>query len=323
MPLTRTVAGAACIDANSNGQCDAGEQPVADVIIRSQSGAFAVSDALGQFSMSTPISDMLEMSLPSEYRSLLGQRIITLPLAAGMAVEPISLALLPAAAAPVPTAAPIVVPSLKVELPQDFARPVVNLNVDFQPLYLAIAGLAGVLLLSQLLISGVLRGMRRSYDRSFKSQEMMLADQRRQELVMQLQAPIGWCRLAEQLAADALAAPVSIDETAGILDASSQPSPKFTLAGRDGREFVFTVNPDLLKKQRLMSREDTLVKLSRVSPTSRMDVSMLWEYVMASRRLGRVTPPRQAEWYLIVRPARVPAGYQINAPKPKQLAVRR
>jgi hypothetical protein len=322
-PLTRTVTGMICIDANSNGQCDAGEQPIRDVIVRAQSGAFTLSSALGQFSIDTPVNDMLEIPLPGEYRSLSGQRAITVPLSAGMTVEPISLALLPAMAAPVPTTAGSIVPPIKIELPRDFARPIVNLNVDLQPLYIAIAGLAGVLLLSQLLISSALRAMRRSHDRSFKSQEVMLADQRKQELLMQLQAPIGWCRLAEQLAADALTEPVSIDEDAGILDASSQPAPKFTLASRDGTEFIFTIDPALLKKQRLVDKHDKVVKLSQVSSTSKMDVSMLWEYVMASRRLWRVTPPRHAEWYLIVRAGRAPAGLQIAAPKPKQLAARR
>ncbi len=323
LPLTRTVTGMVCIDANNNGQCDAGEQPVSAVIVRSQSGAFTLSSTFGQFALTVPLSDVLEVALPSEYRSLSGQRAISVPLSAGMTVEPISLALLPVAAAPVPTAAPAVIPPIQVELPKDFARPVVNLNVDFQPLYLALAGLAGVLLLSQLLITGVLRAMRRSYDKSFKAQEVMLVDQRKQDLVMRLQAPGGWHRIAEQLAADAVTEPVSIDEEAGILDACSQPAPKFTLASRDGREFIFTVNPGLLKKQRLIDRQDKVLKLSKSSPTGTMDVLMLWEYVMTSRRLWRVTPPRQSEWYLIVRAGRVPASYQIAAPKPKQLAARR
>lgn len=323
LPLTRTVVGMACVDANSNSKCDAGEQPISDVIVRSQSGAFTLSSALGQFSLAVPISDLLQISLPRDYRSLSGQTTITVPLAAGMSVEPISLVLLPAAVAPVPTAAPAVIPPIKVELPQDFTQPIVNVNFDLQPLYLAIAGLAGVLLLSQLLISGVLRAMRRSYDKSFKSQEVLIADQRKQDLTLRLQAPTGWHRLAEQLAADALTEPVSIDEDAGILDASSQPAPKFTVASRDGREFIFTIDPNLMKKQRLIDRQDKVLKLSKVSPTSIMDVAMLWEFVMTSRRLWRVTPPRQAEWYLVVRQGRVPVAYQIAAPKPKQLAARR
>lgn len=321
LPLTRTVTGMACVDANSNGQCDAGEQLVRDIIVRSQSGAFALTDALGQFSLTTPLSDVLEISLPSELRSLSGQRAISIPLTAGMTVEPILLALLPVAAALVPTSAPALIPPIKIELPQDFARPIIN--VDLQPLYLALAGLAGVLLLSQLLISGVLRAMRRSYDKSFKSQELLLIDQRKQDLSLRLQAPGGWHRVAEQLAADALAEPVAIDEEAGILDAGSQPAPKFTFASRDGREFIFTIDPDLLKKQRLIDRQDKVLKLSKTSSTSATDVTMLWEYVMASRRLWRVTPPRQSEWYLVVRQGRVPAAYQIAAPKPKQQTARR
>lgn len=324
VPLTRTVTGIACVDANSNGQCDAGEQPVRDIIVRSQSGAFTLTDALGQFAMTVPVSDLLDIALPSEYRSLSGQRAITIPLVAGMAVEPISLALLSAASAPAPTAAaPAIIPPIKVELPQDFIRPIVNVSVDLQPLYLALAALAAVLLLSQLLISGVLGGMRRAYDKSFKSQELLLTEQRKQDVAMRLQAPNGWHRMAEQLAADALAESVSIDEEAGILDASSQPAPKFTLASRDGREFIFTVDPDLLKKQRLIDRRDKVLKLSKASATGATDAAMLWEYVMASRRLWRVTPPRNLEWFLVVRPGRMPAAYQVAAPARKQLAARR
>jgi hypothetical protein len=318
VPILRTISGAACVDASNNGQCDAGEMPVTNVIVRAGSGAFALSDALGQFTLSVPMSgDQLDITLPAGFNSLSGQRTFTVPLAADQMVAPLSLALLPMP--PAPTPAPAVLPPIRVELPQDIVQPVVNLSVDLQPLYLALAGLAGVLLLSQLLITGVLRAIRGSYEKSFRHQESMLADQRRQDLALHLQAPGGWRMVAEQVAADALAEPVSIDEEAGILDACSQPAPKFTLASRDGREFIFTVNPRLLKQQRLIDRHAKVLKLSKKAVTSAIDVAMLWEYVMATRRLARVTPPRQAPWYLVIRPGRMPAGFRVAGRAPRQI----
>jgi len=261
--------------------------------------------------------------VPGEYRSLSGQRAITIPLVAGITVEPISLALQSPAALPAAIPVPTLAPPIKVELPQEVISPVVNLSVDLQPFYLALAAFAGVLALSLLLIAGTLRAMHRSYKNTFKNQEELLTDQRKQDLAMRLQTPGGWCRIAEQLAADTLAEPVSIDEEAGILDACSQPAPKFTLASRDGREFIFTIDPDLLKKQRLINRHDKVLRLSKASPSCAMDLAMLWEFVMVTRQLWRVTPPRHSNWYLIVRQGRVPAGYQVVAPKQKQLAARR
>lgn len=318
----RAIAGVACIDVNRNGLCNAGELPVKDVIVRAPSGAFVLTNALGQFALSAPVTDVLEVSLPSGYLSLAGLGAMSVPLAGVTTNEPVALALQPAAAfAPAP--APVITTPLQIQLPAELTQPIVNVRVDLQPIYLALAGIAVVLLLSQLMVTGVLRSMRRAYDRSFKRQEVMLSEQRVNDLSMRMHTQNGWHRLAEQLVADALSAPASIDEQAGILDASSLPAPKFTLASSDGSAYTFTTHPNLMKQQRLIGRGDKVMKLSRVSPTSVMDAALLWEFVMTSRRLWRVTPPRNAEWYLVVRPGRATATLGLPLPQVRQLSARR
>ena len=97
------------------------------------------------------------------------------------------------------------------------------------------------------------------------------------------------------------------------------PRPKFTLASRDGREFIFTIDPDLLKKQRLLQRGDKVVKLSRKSPHNQADMMMLWEYVQQTRRLWRLTPPANADWYIAVRGTARSNGYSIGQSRRNQL----
>ena len=91
------------------------------------------------------------------------------------------------------------------------------------------------------------------------------------------------------------------------------------MASRDGREFIFTIDPELLKKQRLLQRGDKVVKLSRRSPHNHADMMMLWEYVMQSRRLWRLTPPANADWYIAVRGTARTNPYRLGQSRRAQL----
>jgi|GEM_PF-4178113 len=301
---SRTVTGVACIDADRNGICSPDEARVPNVIIRADNGAVAATDNSGTYTIVVPPNATLDVTIPAGYKSLDGNPRVQM-----MASDRLDIALVTNAAIAIPT---IVLPTqpIKIELPANIAPSVatVKLDASLQPLLYALAGIGGVLLLSQLIVGTVLRGIRKTYQSSFEGQQAVWTDQRAQDIAYRLQNPDGWQMIAEQLVANALSEPVSIDNEAGILDATSEPAPKFTLSARDGREFIFTIDPALLKKQRLIQRGDRVVRLSRKSPHNQADMMMLWEYVQQTRRLWRLTPPASADWYIAVRgTARQPA----------------
>jgi hypothetical protein len=311
----RKVSGVACVDADRNGFCSSDEARIPNVIIRTDTGAVTATDNSGAYTIDVPANAALDVTIPEGYKSLDGNPRIQL-----MAADRLDIALVLENALPIPT---IVAPSqlpIKVELPSDFVQPNVRIDMDLRPVYYTLAAIGGVLLLSQLVISVVLRGIRKTYQKSLDSQNAALMEQRTRDVSYRMQDETGWQIVAEQLMADALAEPVSIDGEAGILDATVEPAPKFTLASRDGREFTFTIAPNLLKKQRLLQRGDKVFDISGLSPRSHADASMLWEYVMFSRRLWRVTPPSNAKWYVAVRGTRRQSRIGIETKRGKQLA---
>ncbi len=309
----RTVSGVACVDSDRNGLCSSDEARIPNVVIRVEDGSVTATDNSGAYTIAVPSNATLDVNIPAGYKSLDGNPRIQV-----IAADRIDIAL----AIDTPIALPTLVPPapIKIELPKDILRPNISLDMDLRPVYYTLAAIGAVILLSQLMVSSVLRGVRKTYQKSLDSQNMIMVEERSRNVAMRLQDDNGWQVVAEQLVADALSEPIAIDSDAGILDATTEPAPRFTVAGRDGREFTFTIDPNMLKKQRLLQRGDKVLKVSSISPRSHADVSMLWEYVLHTRRLWRVTPPSTVEWYVAVRGAKkTGTGFRVAEPKRSQL----
>jgi hypothetical protein len=99
-----------------------------------------------------------------------------------------------------------------------------------------------------------------------------------------------------------------VDGDAGILDVIVHPYLKFTILIRDGlagsgREIVFTTDPGLLRKLKLIRRGDKVVDVSKRSRAAHADAGLLWRAALAERNHEPVTPPMVAHWYLVARAA--------------------
>lgn len=119
-----------------------------------------------------------------------------------------------------------------------------------------------------------------------------------------LAQPDGWRRVLDQALADALPGAGARVGAAGVLDLSACPAPRFTVAGVDGRSYLFTTAPDALRAVGLLRRKEEAVPLdATLSPALRVEVQAVWESLAAGRLAEGQTPtlPRQAEWFLIAR----------------------
>ena len=222
------------------------------------------------------------------------------------------------AAGPAPTSIPFATPQ---PAPAPASAPAFTLG-ELTPIYLALAGLAFLLLLAMVLMATVVSGIRRTYQKSLVQQNAAMRDQRARDLTMQLQSEQGWQVVAAQIVADALAEPAAIDTNLGILNATIEPSPRFTLTTHDGREVTFTTDPQWMKKAKLVNRHDRIVDVSELTATSHTDANMLWYYILSARNMAYVTPPSYTHWFVIVREAekaRLTSGYSIRKRSMRQL----
>ncbi len=129
----------------------------------------------------------------------------------------------------------------------------------------------------------------------------MLAKQRERDVAHLLENEDGWQTLIAQVAADATATGVAIDE-AGILHATIQPTPYFNVRAVDGREFCFTVDPSKLQLAKVISKKAQLLDVTRRgSMTAAVDLQLLWGQITLQRRLANITLPRHARWFCIVK----------------------
>jgi hypothetical protein len=183
---------------------------------------------------------------------------------------------------------------------QSGPQPVVVTN-DFSPVYIALAGLGGIVLLSQLLLAGMVRSLRLSYQRANAQQDTVLQQRPGYDAGLQELARHGWQDVAAQLVADALQQPIAIDSAEGIIDATGDPCPKFTIFTCDGREVLFATDLRLLRQLKLVRRGDQVIDVSALSQTRHADTGMLWRYAMAERGQTNVAAPSIAHWFLAVR----------------------
>ena len=168
----------------------------------------------------------------------------------------------------------------------------------------AVAAVAAAVLATVAGMLSALGGIRRSYRQSLAQQDVMLRGRRVQETLNTMQSDQGWQTVASQLVADALNEPTAIDGDAGFLDVVSHPYLKFTVLtrdgiGYDGREVVFTTNPGLMKKLKLIRRGDRIMDITRRSASAHADAGLLWRAALAQRNQENVVPPSAAHWYVV------------------------
>ena len=166
-----------------------------------------------------------------------------------------------------------------------------------------VAVLAGIFLLSQLLLAAALLSLRRTLKQTVHRQDTQVSVERARDLAAMLQLHQDWQTLAEKLVANALRENIALATDRGILDVDTERSLRFTLMTRDGRTVTFTTNPRLMKKIKLIRRGDKVVNVSRISATDHAEVSLLWQAILAQRSLPRVTPPSTTPWFVVVRDA--------------------
>jgi hypothetical protein len=155
-------------------------------------------------------------------------------------------------------------------------------------------------------VARAIRGFERTYRRQTSLElerlQARAVEVRRRELSAVLSNPDGWRRVLDQLLAEALDTTARVGRE-GVLDVSTAPTPRFTVAGEDGRLLVFTSSPGALRRVGLLGRKEQAISLdAALHPAARVEVQAVWEH-LATRWLRGSAPvlPRQAEWFLVVR----------------------
>jgi hypothetical protein len=194
--------------------------------------------------------------------------------------------------APAPTATPV---------PQESVPQQITMTYDFTWLYIALAVFAVILLGSLLVVAGALRDLRFTYQQANPPHDDVLNSRPGFDTNVHNLAAKGWQDVAAQVVADALQQTVSVDSAVGILDASAEPCPKYTLKTCDGHEITFTTNVRMLRQMKLVHRRDKVVDVSALSSTRHADAGMLWRFALAARGQTNVASPAWAHWYIVVR----------------------
>ena len=285
------------MDKDRNGVCSAEEPRIPNVIVKTMDGNITASDNTGQFVLRTPAQGTLNVVIPAGFTTQDGKVELQVNPA-----ETVQLALVAEVLLPTATVAPqtiIMMPTVVQAAPQG----PINTTVYFDTVPIMVgAGILGlIILVSVFIIRGGMGGMNKTFQQQVARQDAQLAIQHNRDTAMRMQLPNGWQQIAERLVADALLETVSIDEESGIIDASTYPAPKFTVVSRDGREFVFTIDPKSMKKMKLLKKGDRIIEITNLSPTAQMDVQTLWDFVVNTRNMWTATPPHRATWYVIVR----------------------
>jgi hypothetical protein len=173
------------------------------------------------------------------------------------------------------------------------------------PLYGWLGVLSASIVGSSAYIGALLNQMRRDQRQAFEQADRRefeaLTKHREKDVAALLSAEEGWRELISQIAADATATGVVVDD-AGILNATINPTPYFTVRAADGREFYFTVDPKKLQAARVTRPGSPVLDVSRRgSMTAAVDLQLLWNHLTEKRRLASLTLPRHARWFCIVK----------------------
>jgi hypothetical protein len=170
-------------------------------------------------------------------------------------------------------------------------------NMQLVPLYGLMVVLVGMVLVGNLKLGGMLGALRRQHRQV--AEWTMQADAYRQQEAIQArlneQGPNG---LAAQLISDVLRESFDVDLC--VVGLSTQPAPHLIFA-RSGHRFIFTVNPDALKRAGLIEPWARSVALAKGGAMANVEAQMLWDRMVAQSGLAmRPVAPRNVDWYLVI-----------------------
>lgn len=205
----------------------------------------------------------------------------------------------PVVAQSIPTQTPVPVTPAMAPPPSGFQQ--LGLTNNLSVALIALAGLSVLILLSQLLLAGMLGSLRKAYQQVNAQTDLGMRSRPGLDTNLQTLAAHNWQSVTAQVVADALQRPTAIDGAAGILDATAEPCPRFTIVTCDGREVIFTTDLRMLRQMKMVRRQDRVVDVSALSQTRHIDTGMLWQYALAERGQTNVAAPSSAHWYIVVR----------------------
>ena len=287
-----TIRGTACIDQDMNGLCAPSEARVPNVVVRGSAGAFAITDSSGQYALQVSPNSQIYIAIPAGFKSATGNLNHLYFQLAGPTTLDVALAL--------DGAATTQQSSGKLAVPQDSSSPATS----DAPAAIAAPWQSGWLVLAAVVIVSVglaVLVVRQVTMKSVAQQNDRLHDEQLKALSDILRAPDGWQRIAGQILADALNRNVSVDESFGILNVSSEPAPRFTVVTRDFRVVIFTTGLRTARKARMIRKGDRVVDVTRRSLSSHTGASMLWQHATVERNMNQLSPPSAAHWYIIAQ----------------------
>lgn len=165
--------------------------------------------------------------------------------------------------------------------------------------------LAAAIIGSSAYLGATLNQLRRDQRQAFEVQDKReheaLMKSRAKDASRLLEDENGWRALIAQVAADVTTTAVAVDD-AGVLNASLQPTPYFTVIAADGREFCFTVDPRTLQRSKIIPPNAQVIDVMRAgSITSPVDLQLVWNQLTMQRRMTNLALPQRARWYCIVK----------------------
>jgi hypothetical protein len=155
-----------------------------------------------------------------------------------------------------------------------------------------------------------IRRMERTYRRQkaleLEQLQTRAVAQRRMEVEALLTQPQGWQTIIGQLLSDALPEMGDYPAQTDVIELSTTPAPRFTVAGANSNAYLFTTSPEELRRVGILKRREQPLPLDAgLHPAARVEIQAVWEH-LAQQRLRENTPmlPRQAEWFLVAREMR-------------------
>jgi Mg-chelatase subunit ChlD len=172
---------------------------------------------------------------------------------------------------------------------------------NFNLVLIALAALGVLILLSQWLLAGRLGSLRRALQSAFAQQDLAGRSRPGYDSSLHTLTALNWQQVTAQIIADALKRPITIDGAGGILDATANPCPRFSVVTCDGAEVIFTTDLPMLRQMKMVRRHDRIVDVSALSKARHVDAGMLWQYALAERGQVNAATPSAAHWYVVVR----------------------
>ncbi len=145
------------------------------------------------------------------------------------------------------------------------------------------------------------RDQRAAFEVTEKREQKKQADTRAKDVVALIGSGGNWRTLIAQVAADVTGTAVALDE-AGVLNATLQPTPYFTVIATDGREFCFTVDHEVLRSMRIIPDSAQVIDVAKAGgATTAVDLHIVWTQITAERRMSSMALPIRAHWFCIVK----------------------